>query len=243
MKKRNFLKVPWILTICLFVLSALSLNAQINCEFPCTGAPWQNVTANIVINKGSNPSIALHGIAYFKKRFCNGKWEFMLDSAEMKDNSKYLDSLLIYEHNYSAFRDLIDMQIMEHYIGIATMPNCPSDSTITKIYSAACGVWLKCRYEITPGSRMCDDGFAQPYPDYTLNGKQYVDIWKWHPCGEVCCQKIYTVCKAASVTTSNTVVKVKQIQKQRHPNTPNCSLQNQFRDGITNQIIPCQDGC
>jgi hypothetical protein len=138
------------------------------------------------------------------------------------------------------------MSIMEHYIGqtsIPLVPNCPDSSNITKIYSAICGVWLKCRYEITPNSRMCDSGFAQPYPDYTLNGKQYVDIWKWHHCGEVCCQKIYTVCTKRSIVNNTIVTTVKQIKKQRHPNATKCTLQDVFRDGITNTIIPCQDGC
>ncbi len=244
MKKQSFMKVPWIVTICLFVLSTFSLKAQLNCDFPCDSA-WQNVVSDIRLG-GRNEGTGLNGRAFFKKRFCNGQWEFMLDSAVMYDNSKFLDSLLIYEHNYTAFRDLIDMYIMEHYIGQTSFPRvpfCPNSSNITKIYSANCGVWLKCRYEITPNSRMCDSGFAPPFPDFTLNGLQYVDIWRWQPCGEVCCQKIYTVCTKASVVNNTLVTTVNQIRKQRHPNTPNCTLQNQFRDGITNQIIPCQDGC
>ncbi|MBL8005043.1 MAG: hypothetical protein JNL36_08095 [Candidatus Kapabacteria bacterium] len=245
MKKRFYLKVPWIVIICLFVLSTISIKAQsTGCDFPCDTSQWWEQVENIQIdNFDQDTTIGLNGIIYYRARICNGRWEFLLDSAVMFDNSKFLDSLMIYHHNFSAFRDLIDLYIVEESIGIMNMPNCPDSNTITKIYSAACGVWVRCRYEIDTNSRMCDSGFAAPFPDYTFNGIKYVDILKYESCGEICCEKTYTVCVKNNFTGLEPITFVKQIQKQRHQETPNCTLQNQFRDGRTNQLIQCQDGC
>lgn len=245
MKKHFNYKFHWVFVIFCILLSTISLKAQLNCNFPCDDVNWQIDTANIAIGSYNwpNQTAGLHGIAYYKKRKCNDKWEFMLDSAKMVDNSNLLDSLLIYENNYSTFRDLIDLAIMEHYIGISNLLDCPDTNSITKIYSASCGVWVKCRYEISPNSRHCDDGFSPPYPNYIIDTTNFVNIRKWEPCGEVCCQKIYKVCKEISTVKQEMVVKIQNLSKQRHPNTPNCTLHGLFRDGVTNQIIPCKDGC
>lgn len=250
MKKRVNYKVQWRFIILCILLSTFSLKAQINCDFSCdSSTPWEEFIVNPVLGISQNVVgsgttwTGLNSIVKYFVRECNGILEFRVDSLVLLDNSHFLDSLIRNEHNYSVFRDLIDMQIMEQYIGISTMPLCPDSNFIMKIYSASCGVLLKCRYEIAPGSRMCDIGFATPYPDFMIDTTQYVDIWKWESCGEVCCQKIYTVCKQQSVSDSNNVVSIKQLTKQRHPQTPSCTLQGQFRDGKDSTMIPCKDGC
>lgn len=122
-------------------------------------------------------------------------------------------------------------------------PLCPDSIKYVRIYTAICGVWLKCRYKIDTNIRMCDEGFATPFPDFFVDGNKYVDIWRWQPCGEVCCQKSYDVCRVVNPTNGRWFIKIKQIKTQRHTQQSDCTLQGVFRDGITNEIIPCQDGC
>jgi hypothetical protein len=232
------------------VFSESSLKAQLNCDFPCDNSSWEEHIGYPVLGVSQNAvgtgvqGTGLNGVVKYYVRECNGVIEFRIDSLVLLDNSHFLDSLMMNEHNYTVFRDLIDMHIMEQYIGITTMPDCPESNLITKIYSASCGVLLKCRYEVAPGSRMCDIGFATPYPDFMIDTTQYVDIWKWESCGEVCCEKIYSVCRKRNLANVNNITSITQLSKQRYSHTPTCTLEGQFRDGKdTTIIIPCKDGC
>lgn len=256
MKKHFYLlSLSLYVIICCFVFSESSLKAQLNCNVPCDSAtPWLPRNYTVTINRPYgliDYDLGLHVKARILSRICNGIVEFKYDNVEMLDNSKYLDSILIYEHNYSAFRNLLDMFIIENYATFndSIIPYCPNNDSIIKIYSAICGVWLKCRYKIENGSRMCDDGFIPPYPDFEFGSEYFVDIWRWHPCGEVCCQKIYTICKKNSslpdhINDYNYIFSIKNVTTRRLPGATKCTLQDQFRDGSdTTTIINCQDGC
>lgn len=244
--------------IFVFILSCIYLQepklyAQINCVFQCdTTAYWTTIEtmATVGLDNDSLQNKYNSGILVrikYKIRYCNGVKEIIIENKVLLDNSKHFDSLKIDEYNYNVVDDFVNLYLIEASLSSpAGVPNplCPDSSEVIILYSSSCGVWLKCSYETVPSSRMCDSGFTANYPEYMENGVENIDILKWQPCGYVCCQKIYSVCKKVNPSTSHETISIKQVRKQRNPQTPNCTLQNQFKNGKPPyNSIPCQDGC
>lgn len=231
------------------ICTDLQLKSQsLNCDFVCdtilfnaggyTNLLSKNVRALLPNDIFENFWIRMS----WKRARCNDTLEVMIDSFYLLGNSHLLDSLLVYEQNQNTVNSFVNLVILTWDPSIS-IGNCPENIFVAKIYSAACGVWVRCRYEVDPESRRCDSGFAEPYNDYSLNGKQYVDMLRWQSCGEVCCKKTYTLCRELLPSGEIKKTEIKEVGIQRHPQTPECTLQQQFRHPVTNQIIPCKDGC
>ena len=60
-----------------------------------------------------------------------------------------------------------------------------------RTYTASCGIWVGCEYTVDPGTRLCDNGYQPPYPDYYMGEMQKVKAYKWQPCGITCCKRTY----------------------------------------------------
>jgi len=62
-----------------------------------------------------------------------------------------------------------------------------------RYYTARCGVWVKCCYELkTDGIVNSDGGYVVSCPSPINN---HIDIYKWQDCGTVCCMKEFSICK------------------------------------------------
>lgn len=201
----------------------------------CSSA-W--TTSHYTGNMGSG----ITGTIWYRYRDCNGKQQIMIDSTEAKDNGRFLDSMNRYEHHYSAFSDLADLYLLQHrFLTLGVVSQVDTAPTpIVQIYKASCGVWLKCRYDVDPSSVDCDSGFTPPYPTSgTVSAP--LDIYKWHPCGTVCCEKTYQVYIEEVYDNGQppqpiSIVKIKNISIRRSQRTPECTEQPKY-------LEPCNDGC
>lgn len=210
---------------------------------PTTGTgctQWTSRTFTHVVTDGLGVSITVT----VWTRVCNGVTEFIYDNATVvpRDNGKFMEDFSIYHHNFSAIRELLDMHLIEWAVNDlnATIPDCPSQTNLVKFYQANCGVWVKCSYKIDPASEQKDIGYEGNCPRYTLNGEDWVDVWKWQSCGTACCKKTYSVCRGTSPETGEYTIRILNVLKNREGA---CTMQGQFKDWRTNNDIPCQDGC
>jgi len=164
----------------------------------------------------------------YRYRICNGHLEIQYYNITFSYGN--FDML-----SQSALNELLELYIISK-IGSGAIPDCSTMLTTNyiKFYTASCGVWLKCTYNIEPQTPNCDMGFSPlPNPQATT-----VDVWKYQSCGQVCCKKIYEVCKTTNPTTGGNLTKVKKITVEKASeceNDPN---------GI-NPLYdkPCLDGC
>ena len=74
------------------------------------------------------------------------------------------------------------------------------------------------------------------------NEKKVIDRWHWEPCGDVCCEKTYEICKEYSPVAAGMVLKINNINRHKLPGSE-CSKQGEFFKWDTMTPIPCEDGC
>lgn len=74
-------------------------------------------------------------------------------------------------------------------------PPTPNAPQYAYIYTAGCGVWLSCTYELNSENKTCDTDFPAPYPEFDDNGTKKITITKYQPCGDACCVRKYEVCR------------------------------------------------
>lgn len=165
----------------------------------------------------------------YRYRICNGHLEIMYYDVEFGDPNNW--EML----SQSAFTEFIELHIIGR-IGSGTIPDCSSGLTTNfiKFYTASCGVWLKCTYNVEPQTPDCEMGFS-PLPDPQATT---VDVWKYQSCGQVCCQKTYEVCKTPDPTFGGTLTKVKKISVQK---ASECENDPNGINPLYNK--PCLDGC
>lgn len=196
-------------------------------------------TGNYLGNMGSG----ITGHIYYRKRVCNGVEHIMIDSAIALDNGRFLDSVNRYNFKYTAFNELADVYLLQHLYrnstSISANPNLPS--TIVQLYKASCGVWLSCTYNVNPASRQCDTGYTEPYP--ITSELTPLSIYKFHPCGTVCCKKTYAIYRDEvpdsledPFAVYHPVIIIKNLSITRSHFRPKCTLEDTFPE-------PCQDGC
>lgn len=79
-------------------------------------------------------------------------------------------------------------------------------------------------------------------PPWNNNGKKVVDRWHWEPCGEVCCEKTYEICREYSAAYGGTILKINNVNRHKLAGSE-CSKEGQFFKWDTMTPIPCKDGC
>jgi hypothetical protein len=192
-------------------------------------------------NYTGNMGNGITGRIWYRFRNCNGISQIIIDSTEALDNGKFLDSLNVYHYQYSAFSDLADIYLLQHKYIDSVQPNPNNPKTLIQLYKASCGVWLACTYNVDPASRECDTGYTPPYPVTTDVDEAPLSIYKWHPCGTVCCKKTYEIYRKQVYGHNPTpgyypIVFIKNISITRSQLTPECTLDSNFAK-------PCEDGC
>jgi hypothetical protein len=162
----------------------------------------------------------------------------------------FLDELNIYHYNFSAASEMVALDFIMEKDAFGTHNDIPlcSSSTMTRaiLYTAACGIWTRCSYKLPdPIEVVCDTGWNGAQPHYSDGSDNWVDNWKWQSCGEVCCRKVFELCRVPE--DSGFYFKINALTKERYPGSE-CSKQGDFygnRPSPTdpNTELPCEDGC
>lgn len=177
---------------------------------------------------------------------CDGDFEFIIEDINVIDNSQYLDEFQYLHYSYSSITEKVALDYL------LSMTAFGDDASLTgttvnrvHVYTASCGIWLRCAYKLPSTiEKVCDDPWGGPYPDYPGGSDRWVDHWRWHSCGEVCCKKVYEV----SYNSSKNLVEITGRTKSRYSPETECSKQGDFygnRPLPTDPPIelPCEDGC
>lgn len=166
----------------------------------------------------------------YKYRDCtiNGETfrEFVITGWQIPTGCTGWDEKQYFHQTYQGAKEYIILGLLslEFANGIET---CPENRKRASVYTAACGIWVCCEYQVTPAEPVCETGYNLPLPHYGTPSK--VKVCKWQPCGTVCCRRMYEMCKnELGQVTINLISKTKLGE---------CSGQNQYGSK------PCEDGC
>jgi len=185
----------------------------------------------------------------YEWRVCNGVYQYNYTSFTATGNCTQMDDFGIYHYSISTLKEMADMIIAEQTFALdghdilSWIPNCGNGVyRKAKFYSAGCGVWVKCSYKVDRNAVVQKDrGYDGNCP--TPNEADYIDVWKWQSCGEVCCVREYEICKYISPITGVTQVKVTQFPAYTL-NGSTCTLQNNFGPWQNPSVnYQCQHAC
>lgn len=169
---------------------------------------------------------------FYHWRLCGWEYQIYIDSLLKVGNCEYLGT----EDN-STFQEWLELAMIEEIVGEAghvPVTDCPTVVLKTLFYTASCGLWVKCEYEVSPATRTCDADWRGEYPDYTApGGKKKVKIWKFQACGVTCCKKTYSICRTLWPTGLGYDIHIEGMTKEK---VGDCTNPDNF-------VTPCQDGC
>lgn len=143
-----------------------------------------------------------------------------------------MESMILYHYNVSSINELYDMLLLQH-IEMYSSP-CRTNQMV-KIYSASCGIWLSCEYQITPQVPVCEKGY-NPLPDPSATT---VKTWKWQPCGTTCCKRTYTYSRTFDAGSGHYLIRIQQLSKQQLGPCTN----DPAPGGDDTYGKPCENGC
>ena len=226
--------IVWMSVFLLFftVENVYSQSDTLRCELSDScNAVWQEPDP-ISRNLGSGVT----AIIWYKTRNCNGVQQMMVDSIKALDNGIYLDVINRYHYKYKAINDLVDIYMLQElYRNGWTPSDSNTPITVAQIYKQVCGVWLHCGYIVDPNTINCDEGFDPPFP----NTSDTLRVFKWQPCGYVCCKKTYEIYRKTQIVPFSQpvqVIQIKHVTSGRSTFHPTCTEQWKYDE-------PCQDGC
>lgn len=170
----------------------------------------------------------------YLSRVCNGAFEFYIQDIIRTGNCESMNELEYNEKYMSSFREWVDIILIEkllikHASEFPVPPcNIAAPGITFNTYSASCGVWVKCTFDVDSASKVCERGWLGTGPEWKENGKFKVAVSKYQSCGKTCCQKKYEVCKDPEGK-----ILIRQIEKKA---IGNCTDQGNYDK-------PCQNGC
>lgn len=178
---------------------------------------------------------------------CDGDFEFIVENIDIRNNSNYLDEFDYLHFNFSSITEkvVLDYMMTQDALGDAStsVPTFPNTIKRIFVYTAKCGIWLRCSYKLPSTiEKECDTPWNGPAPDYPGGADRWVDHWRWHSCGEVCCKKVY------EITRRGFSIEIRGKTKSRYPIEEECSKQGDFWGKRPTPIdgsieLPCEDGC
>jgi hypothetical protein len=142
----------------------------------------------------------------------------------------------IYHHYINSIHEVYDVLLLEHLRDMGHLDDCGEfPSEVRKIYSAACGIWVSCTYQVNVSGMQCEKGYdplSNPNPNE-------ITIWKWQPCGETCCERVYTIHEEYDPVKQETILVIDNMQRNQ---IAPCD-QDPAPDGDDTYGKPCQSGC
>lgn len=186
----------------------------------------------------------------FRERTCtkNGVAikEYVITGWTLVQGCEGWDTKSLYHMKSDGLKEYVKLGFLAQYHSDPEPKNCDgadgTPETFTTLYTAACGVWTCCEYDITwPQTPNCDPYWTGPPPHYGEPRK--VKACKWVTCGTVCCRSTYTICKKVVEidSVSNRITyDIKLVGKVR---LGECSGDLSKTTPPTPGAQPCLDGC
>jgi hypothetical protein len=178
---------------------------------------------------------------------CDGDFEYIIDNISISENSFFMEEFQIHQFSYSFLTEMVSVDYFMTNRAFGNdnnqIPNFPNTTKRIFVYTAGCGIWLRCSYKLpSPLIKVCDTPWNGTHPDYENGTDRWVDHWKWHSCGNICCKKEYVL------TSANGRNIVQSVTKSRYSGSEECSGQGDFfgaRPLPTDSVVelPCEDGC
>ena len=225
------IKLIMLMSVFLLIFTVENVYSQdtLNCaNFPCE-ENWEG-PKTIAGNMGSG----ITGLITYRTRKCDSIEYIIVDDFHAYDNGLHLDTVRVFHFNYTAFSDLVDIYVLQREFNITSTPDSVNPPMIVaQVYKASCGVWVQCTYDIDSIYTKCDSGYTPPYPHYTQY--QELPIFKWQPCGFVCCKKTYEINRYLS-QINLPMIKIKSLNIERSPSDSTCTEQYKYTK-------PCESGC
>jgi hypothetical protein len=170
-------------------------------------------------------------------RECNGVIEYYYDNLMTSGNCEEMEDLQHNAEYLNSMHEMIETALLEDRVVIdETVPWCNEGHVLmAKVYSAACGIWVKCTYTVDPSANPpdCDDDWNGNPPHYQDGAEFKVDIWKHQSCGETCCRKTYKFCYKTSPLSGDQYLYMEKLPPEK---LIECTDQS-------NYVNPCYDGC
>lgn len=241
--KKMYIKSFYVITLLFVILNISSLFAQKTLDDcasitpNCTNwSPWYTRTFDLR---------DFECVITLEYRWCwdpiTGTRYFQYRNISVTGNCLFMENFSIFHYSFSGLTELIDILMIQDHENDPNIPDCPNTYHLVKSYVASCGIWIKCTYELDPNVQpQCECGWQGPPPDYVENGVRKVDVWRWQPCGNTCCEKTYEVCQKFNTTHNERRVIIKAVSKQR---LGECSGNESgpCQHGQYDRI--CEDGC
>jgi len=178
----------------------------------------------------------------YKWRVCNGRLEIALDESGIRvlEGCMGWDRLQWYHYNYSGLLDYITqalltaLHIPPTFFGNQPPPPCGQGTiTTASVYTASCGIWLKCTYHYQGSiTRDCERGHDGIDPLWDP-ANQTITTTKWFSCGQTCCVREYEICWKRDPIAGDQIFPLRLIGKRK---LIECTGQSNFDR-------PCEDGC
>jgi hypothetical protein len=209
-------------------MSANSVKAQVDCPPYDPMCQWSNwITETFTTN-----DVPCNVQYQYRTRICNGNIDVQYNIITATGDCDWMESHNELEAKISSMREMLEIVIMRRVAltasgGLTNLPPCPNGNTVINYYTAACGIWLSCTYDVTAHNMSCETGFdPMPNPNPST-----IDVWQWFDCGTACCTRTYNVCFG---TTDGSAY---GFQRVGNPTMlGQCSDQNQFAK-------PCNSYC
>jgi hypothetical protein len=167
-------------------------------------------------------------------RICNGVFQWQYENVSATGNCAFMQNFNYLHYSFSSVNELLDILILADFNNNNEIGECPSNYTTAMFYSASCGIWLSCEYDIAPQTPRCEQG----YDDVPAPGPTTVKTWKWQACGTTCCKRTYTICKQLDAVTNTTIIKINAMTKSK---IGNCTQEP--GGSAPKYARPCEDGC
>jgi hypothetical protein len=249
------MKIVFLVCIISF-LCCMDLTAQWDNDIVCPGdssqCEWIDTVSRKVQLSFKHDQYA--NVTY-RYRICNGVLEIDVLTVTTIDNAGNLRTFSIEHYEFASLRSAVELGVMtdhEEQIGIPGLPakdidpntiyTCTDTVSYVTFFTASCGIFVKCIYERTSASRVCDNGYDPPYPEIVQNGIPKVVYQKWQKCGYNCCKKQYKICRSMSSTggvtgNSQASIPILKIIESKITSVTDCSLQTKYGSN------PCYTNC
>jgi hypothetical protein len=226
----------------------------------CT-IPFEVATASLILDANRELSVSA---TFFHRVNCDGDYEVKLVNFEGYNGNTSMNFLESFNYLHYSFSSATELVVLDYLMNrnvfgrdLRHVPLCSTNDAIKRvfIYTASCGIWTKCSYKLPdPIEKDCDQGWQGSFPHYgVLNPgpppttEMWVDHWKWQNCGEVCCRKVYEVCRENYIDKAGTYIKIKALTKEKYPGSE-CSKQGDFEGprpfpNSSTVTLNCEDGC
>jgi hypothetical protein len=170
---------------------------------------------------------------------CGGFTSIRMTGYTATGSCTAMTNFSIYHYNISSLEEYLSLALLEYYADIVTgpAPNCPASSQTVKIYTAQCGIWVGCEYEVNPDPAkiICDNGYQDPKPHYGSSPTK-VKVYKWQSCGTICCENVYNICRTNSPSSGIVIRTMNKISSGPQGGST-CSGEAAYSP------LTCQNGC